>query len=104
MMPFLHAVERDNWHHLVTDDEPWFFFDTSPPRMWTVSRDNVATKSRQQIHSKKFMFTILWNPTGLYVVDRLPNDTKMNSDYFVTNVLISPEQMIFPCRRASHGK
>jgi hypothetical protein len=50
------------------------------------------------------MFTIIWNPIGFYVVDRLPNDTKMNSDYFVTNILISLEQIIFPCRRASHGK
>jgi hypothetical protein len=50
------------------------------------------------------MFTIIWNPTGFYVVDRLLNDTKMNSDYFVTNIVISLEQMIFPCRRAPHEK
>jgi hypothetical protein len=98
----LHAAERDSWHHLVTGDESWFFFDISPRRMWTLSRDDVAPQPRQQIQSKKFMFMIIWNPTGFYVVDRLPNDTKMNSDYFVTNILISLEQMIFPCRRASH--
>jgi hypothetical protein len=28
----------------------------------------------------------------------------MNSDYFVTNILISLEQITFPCRRASHEK
>jgi hypothetical protein len=28
----------------------------------------------------------------------------MNSDYFVTKVLISREQMIFPCRREPHEK
>jgi hypothetical protein len=72
--------------------------------MWTLSRDDVATKPRQQIQSKKFMFTIIWNPTGFYVVDILPNDAKMNSDYFVINILISREQIIFPCRRASHDK
>jgi hypothetical protein len=33
MLPFLHAAEHDGWHHLVTDDESWFFFDTSPRRM-----------------------------------------------------------------------
>jgi hypothetical protein len=104
MLPFLHAAERGGWHHLVTDDESWFFFDTSPRRMWTLSRDNMATKPRQQIQSKKFMFTIIWNPTGFYVLDIFPNDTKMNSEYFVTNILISQEQMIFPCRRATHEK
>jgi hypothetical protein len=64
----------------------------------------MVTKPKQQIQSKKFMFTIIWNPTGFYVIDRFPNDTKMNSDYFVTNILISLEQMIFPCRRAPHEK
>jgi hypothetical protein len=28
----------------------------------------------------------------------------MNSDYFLTNILISLEQMIFPCRTAQHEK
>jgi hypothetical protein len=28
----------------------------------------------------------------------------MNSDYFLTNILISLEQMIFPCRRTPHEK
>jgi hypothetical protein len=72
--------------------------------MWTLSRDDVVIKPRQQIQSKKFMFTIIWNPTGFYVVDRLPNDTKMNSDYFATSIHISLEQLIFPCRRAPHEK
>jgi hypothetical protein len=104
ILPFLHAAERDSWHYRVTGDELWFFFDISPRRMWTLSREDVATKPRQQIQSKKFMFTIIWNPTRFYVVDILSNDTKMNSDYFVTNILISLEQMIFPCRRTSHEK
>jgi hypothetical protein len=64
----------------------------------------VATKLRQQIQSKKFMFTIIWNPTGFYVIDRLPNDTKINRDYFVTNTLVFLGQIIFPCRRAPHEK
>jgi hypothetical protein len=50
------------------------------------------------------MFTVIWNPTGFYIIDRLPNDTKMNSDYFVTNILIFREQMTFPCRKALHEK
>jgi hypothetical protein len=33
MLPFWHAAERDGWHHFVTGDESWFFFDTSPRRM-----------------------------------------------------------------------
>jgi hypothetical protein len=33
MLPFLHAAERDDWHHLVTGDEPWFVFNPSSSYM-----------------------------------------------------------------------
>jgi hypothetical protein len=95
MLPFLYAAQRDGWHHLATNDESWLFFDTLPRRMWTLSRDNGVTKPRQQIESKKFMFTVIWNASGFYAVDRLRNDAKMNSAYFVTNVLIPLEEAIF---------
>jgi transposase len=104
MLPSLRATQNDDSQHLVTGDESWFFFDTSPHRMWTLSRDNMATKPRQQIQCKKFMFPIIWNPTGFYVVERFPNDTKMNSAYFVTNTLTPLEKAIFPQRRAPHQK
>jgi hypothetical protein len=52
MLPFLYAAQCDGWHHLVTADESWFFFNTSPCRMWTLSRDDVATKPRLDIQSK----------------------------------------------------
>jgi hypothetical protein len=104
MLPFLDAVQRDGWHHFVTDDEFWFVFNILPRRMWTLSRDDVATKPRLDIQSKKFMLTLIWNPSGFYVVDRLRNDTNMNSAYFVTNILTPLEQMIFPRGRAPHQK
>jgi hypothetical protein len=50
------------------------------------------------------MSTVIWNPTGFYVVDRLPNDAKMNSAYFVTNILTPLEEAIFPQGRAPHQK
>jgi hypothetical protein len=46
MLPVLHVTKRDHWHHLVTSDESWFFLDTSPHRMSTLSRDNMITKLR----------------------------------------------------------
>jgi hypothetical protein len=48
----LHAAERDGWHHLVTGDESWFFFNTFSRRMWTLSRDDVMTKPKHDIQSK----------------------------------------------------
>jgi hypothetical protein len=48
----------------------------------------MTTKSRFDIQSREFMCAIIWNPSGFYVVDRFPNDAKMNSAYSVTNILI----------------
>jgi hypothetical protein len=64
--------------------------------MWTLNRDKVATKLKHDIHTQKFMFTVIWNPFGFQVVDKLPTGTKMNSDYFTTNILEPLEQKIFP--------
>jgi hypothetical protein len=56
MLPFLHIVQLDGWHHLVTGDESWFFLNTSRCRTWTLSRGDVATKPRLDIQSKNSCF------------------------------------------------
>jgi hypothetical protein len=104
MFPFLHAAEHGRWHHLVTDDESLFFLNIAQRRMWTLSRDGVVTKPRLDIQSKTIMLTIMWNASGLYIVDRVLNDTKMNSDYFVTKIHIAFAQAIFRRRRAPYQK
>jgi hypothetical protein len=91
MLPFLHVAEQDGWHHLVTGDELWFCDNILPCWMWTLSRDDVITKPRHEIQSNKLMFTIIKNASGFYVIDRLINQSKMNSPYFVTNILIPIE-------------
>jgi hypothetical protein len=50
------------------------------------------------------MVTIIWNLPGLYIIDIFPNDTKMNSAYFVTNLLTPFEQSIFPRGRRPYQK
>jgi histone-lysine N-methyltransferase SETMAR len=42
------------------------------------------------------VFTVIWNALGFQVVDKSPIGTKMNSDYFITNILGLFEQNIFP--------
>jgi hypothetical protein len=95
MLPVLHAAERDSWHHLVTDDESWFFLDTSPRRVLTLLRDYVIKRSRHDVQSKRIMFMIIWNLHGFCIVDKLSNDIKKNNDYFTTNILSPREQAIF---------
>jgi hypothetical protein len=104
MIPILAAAAHDGWHHLATGDEFWFFLFYSPRRMGTLSRDDVATKPKHDIRTQKFMFTVIRNPLGFQVVDKLPTGTKMNSDYLITNILEPLEQKIFSNGRKPHAK
>jgi hypothetical protein len=60
MLPFLYAAQRDGWHHLVTGDEYLSFFNISRHRMWTLSRDDVATTPRLDVQSTKGIFIIIY--------------------------------------------
>jgi hypothetical protein len=72
--PFLETAERDSWKHFVMDDE-------------SLARDEVATKTRTDIASKKFMFTITWNPFEFHVVSRVPTGTHVNRMSYTTKLL-----------------
>jgi hypothetical protein len=72
--------------------------------MWTLSQDDVATKLKHDIRTQKFVFTVTWNALGFQVVDKLPTGIKMNSDYFITNILDPLEQKIFPNGRKPYAK
>jgi hypothetical protein len=104
MIPILAAGAHDGWHHLVTEGESCFSLSYSPCRMWTLSRDHVPTKPKHDVCTQKFLFTVIWNPLGFQVVDKLTTGAKMNSDYFITNILEPLEQKIFPNGRKPHAK
>jgi hypothetical protein len=95
ILPFLHAAERDGWHHPVIGDDSWFFYNISSRRMWTLSRNDVITKPRHDIQRKSFIHSIIWNPSGFSALDRLPNHSKMKSAYFLTNMLIPIDKRSF---------
>jgi hypothetical protein len=59
MPPFLHAAERDGYHHLVVSDELWFFLDPLASRMSTLSREDVIINPKDDLQSKKYMSTII---------------------------------------------
>jgi hypothetical protein len=77
---------------------------SSPRRMWTLTRDDVATKPKRDIHTTQSMFKVMWNPLGFHVVAKLPSGPKMNSDYFTTNIFAPLEQKMFQAGRRPRAK
>jgi hypothetical protein len=104
MIPYIMAARRDGWRHFVTGDESWFFLMSAPRRMWALARDDVVSKPRTEIQSKKFMFTIMWNPLGFHVIDRLATGEKINSTYFTAHILGPLHQVFFPTGRNPREK
>jgi hypothetical protein len=72
--------------------------------MWTLTRDDVATKPTHNIQTKNFMFTVFWSPPALLVVDELASGAKIDSDSFITNVGAQLERKMFPYGRSPHAK
>jgi hypothetical protein len=91
-MVVLLSAQKDGWHHLVTGDESWFFLSYSPRRMWTLTQNYIASKPRREIRTAKFMLTIMWNPLGFHVTDKLPDSLAMNANYFLDNILSAFEE------------
>jgi hypothetical protein len=96
MLFFLHTTDRDGWHYLVTHDESRFFMRTSLRRPCIRARDDMITKRRADIQNKKFMFTVMWILHGFYIVYKLQNDIKINSEDFVTDKGNRLRQTSFP--------
>jgi hypothetical protein len=59
---------------------------------------------KHDICTHKFVGTVAWNPRGFQVVEKRRTGTKMNSDYFITNILEPLKQKIFPNGRKPHAK
>jgi hypothetical protein len=47
---------------------------------------------------------VIQDPFGFQIVDKFPTGIKMNSDYFMTNIIESLGQKIFPNGRKPHAK
>jgi hypothetical protein len=59
MIAVLTAMALDNWAYFVTEDQSWFFLTYFPCRMSTLTRFEVAAKSKNDIHTKKFKFPVM---------------------------------------------
>jgi hypothetical protein len=86
IIPSREAARKDVWGHLVTGDEPWFFLLSDPHRMWALANDGVATKTKIDIQSEKFMYPIMWNSHGFHVIDRLPTGAEIKSKYYTVKI------------------
>jgi hypothetical protein len=72
LLPTVRAHMHDNWRHLVTVDDSWFYYEYVRDRIRTARDENTPEVENRTIASTKTMLTVLWNPHGFYIVTMLP--------------------------------
>jgi histone-lysine N-methyltransferase SETMAR len=59
---------------------------------------------RQQIGTKQFMLTVIWEVESFHVVDLMTSQRCSNSEYFVNHILALMVANVFPRGRISHTR
>jgi histone-lysine N-methyltransferase SETMAR len=81
-------IQHDRaWHDIVTLDESWFYLTTDHESIWLPEGGAVPERERHTIQSKKFMLTIVWNPSGFHLINILAKGCTFNSTHYITEIL-----------------
>jgi hypothetical protein len=102
-LPILKVHETNKFHRFVTGDESQFTLEFHYSAKWSVSRDDVLQKVKQQIVTYEFMLIIIWAIGGFHVVDLMPEQHNCNTQYFLSRIL-EPLIAVFPDGRKPHSR
>jgi hypothetical protein len=84
----LRAEEHNNWRHLITGDESWFYYEYVRERLWTARNDKRHQVENRIIPSRKSMPSVLWNSHGFHVMTMLHARASFASPWFIDQNLI----------------
>jgi hypothetical protein len=95
--------EANKFCTIVKGDESWFTFEYQYSAKWSVYREEVPERARQQIGTKKFMLSVIWGVGGFRVVNLMTSQRSFDSQDFVSNLMTPLIANIFPQGRISHA-
>jgi hypothetical protein len=88
LLPTLRAHAHNNWWHLVTGDERWFYYEYVRDRIWTAGDENTSEVENRTTASMTTILTVLWNPHSFPVVNMLPPGESFNASWFIDQNLV----------------
>jgi hypothetical protein len=62
-------MEVNKFCNSLTGDESWFMPEYRHAAKWSLSREDVSDRVKQQIGTKKIILTVIWRVDGCYAVD-----------------------------------
>ena len=61
-----------------TGDESWIYFDNPQDSIWIGKDEELPTRVRRSIRSKKLMISVIWSENGIKSISMLPNNVTFN--------------------------
>jgi hypothetical protein len=104
LLPTLKAHEKNKFRRFVSRNESWFTLEFHHSTKWSVSRDDVPQKVKQQIEAQKFMLTVIWGIDGFHVVGLMIEQHSYNTQYFLSHILEPLLPAVFPDDCKSHSR
>jgi hypothetical protein len=102
LLQLLETTEASKLHDILTGDESWFTVEYQHSAKWSVFRENVPSRVRQDIGTKRFMLAVIWGVDDFHVVDLMTSQRSFNSEYFVNHVVAPMIAKAFPKGRTPH--
>jgi hypothetical protein len=53
-------MEANKFRNILAGDEIWFMLEYQHAMKWSLSREEISERVREQIGTKQFMFTVIW--------------------------------------------
>jgi hypothetical protein len=87
ILEILATHAASNFHFLFTGDESWLLYAYHVRIMWTLCPENVDQVQRASHITEKTMPTVFFNRTGLHMIDILPQNQKIDAEYFSEDII-----------------
>jgi hypothetical protein len=56
----LEAMQRTDFHHIITGDDSWFYLEYQHASYWLTSCNKLSQKEHPAIGTAKFVLTAIW--------------------------------------------
>ena len=83
----LEKSKKVGYVNIVTGDESWFTCTCAIKGSWVCPEDDNPEFDASKICVEKVMLTVIWGVKGMHVINFLPKDQNLNSEYFIENIL-----------------
>jgi hypothetical protein len=97
-------MEASKFRKTFSGCESSFTLEHQHSAKWSVFREDVPSRVRQDIGTKKFMLTVIWSVDGFHAVDLMTSQCSFNSEYFVNHGMAPIIAKVFPQGRTLHAR